>query len=628
MRLGMLRKYSRIIGIILADVLIVNLSFFLAAVLRFETLYLWLFNASFVTFYTRAFLPISAAYVLAFALSGIYKSLWKYSGIDEILKLFIVSMSVTGGIIAVMYLADITFKGITVIAWLFIMFFASVVRTGSRLFTRLKTVFQVKLGKNENTGSRRRVLVVGAGVAGSMIVRELAHSAYDKYEIVCIVDDDPAKLMQRMHGVEVRGRIKDIPRLVDMYDVDDVIIAIPSATPEQLNNIVDRCPKDKCRVRIMPLLSELGGEQSISSIRDINIDDLLGRDAVDLNNEGISAYLRNATVLVTGGGGSIGSELCRQILRFRPKKLIVFDMYENNAYDLYNELKIKYNITNGKVEVIIGSVCDEARLEQVFGQRNIDVVFHAAAYKHVPLMEAAPAEAVRNNIFGTYRVATAAKRHGVKRFVMISTDKAVNPTNIMGATKRMAELVIQSLSRSGSTEFVAVRFGNVLGSNGSVVPIFKRQIENGGPVTITHPEVTRFFMTIPEAAQLVIQASALAHGGETFILDMGEPVKIVDLARKMIRLSGYEPDVDIKIEFIGLRPGEKLYEELLLSEEGLTKTPNKKIYIAKPNGITEEEAAGMLQRLDSAVKGQEDVKKCLVDLLPTYKPVNNGNGHA
>ena len=407
--------------------------------------------------------------------------------------------------------------------------------------------------------------------------------------------------------------------IAEKMNIDEIIIAIPSVSKKEIGSIVEICKKTKCKLKILPGIYEIiDGQVSIKKIRDVQIEDLLGRDEVKLNIDEISSYIEGKSILVTGGGGSIGSELCRQIARFKPRKLAIFDIYENNAYDIQNELLRRYKDLN--LDVIIGSIRDKKRINEIIEKEKPDVIFHAAAHKHVPLMENNPREAIKNNVFGTLNLAQAADRYGVKRFVMISTDKAVNPTNVMGATKRICEMIVQSMNEISKTEFVAVRFGNVLGSNGSVIPLFKKQIEEGGPVTVTHPDVVRYFMTIPEAAQLVIQAGAMANGGEIFILDMGEPVKIIDLAKDLIRFSGFEPNVDIPIKITGLRPGEKLFEELLLDEEGIKATKHDKIYIGKPTYIDYKLLLKSINELGNVAENGEDkdVKGYLKSIVPSY----------
>ena len=448
---------------------------------------------------------------------------------------------------------------------------------------------------------------------------------YNK-KVVGFIDDNNQKIGRFIRGIKVLGNRDDISRIVLEKNVSEIIIAIARVEDSNLKEIIQICKETGLPLKIIPSVSELiDNKFSIHSIRDVKVEDLLGRTVVKLEKEGINDYIRGNTILVTGGGGSIGSELCRQIAKFLPKEIIILDIYENNAYDIQNELIREFKNIN--IVTLIGSVRDKVRIEQIFKTYKPQIVFHAAAHKHVPLMEYSPSEAIKNNVGGTYNIAQYACKYNVKKFVLISTDKAVNPTNIMGATKRICEMIIQSMNSKSKTEFVAVRFGNVLGSNGSVVPLFKKQIENGGPVTLTHKDITRYFMTIPEAAQLVLQAGAYARGGEIFILDMGEPVKIYDLAYNLIKLSGFEPNLDINIEITGLRPGEKLYEELLMSEEGLTETKHKKIFIGKPNDFDFDYISNKISELiELSIYGSvEEIKNKLKEIVPTYKEPHEVN---
>ena len=461
-------------------------------------------------------------------------------------------------------------------------------------------------------------MIIGAGEAGSVIVKELENSQCPNTKAVAIIDDDCYKMGKKLHGIPILGNRNDIMRVAKEKSIDEIIIAIPSAPSQEINKIFTECTKTRCKVRILPSISHIiDGKVSIKKVRDVQIEDLLGREQVKVDLENIALYLNGKVILVTGGGGSIGSELCRQIASYVPKQLVILDNYENNAYDIKNELNYKY--PNLKLKVVIANIRDKQRLDSIFNEYRPQVVFHAAAHKHVPLMEDNPSEAIKNNVFGTLNMAECADKYGVLKFILISTDKAVNPTNVMGATKRIAEMIIQATGRYSKTDFAAVRFGNVLGSNGSVIPLFKKQIEQGGPVTVTHPEVTRFFMTIPEAVQLVIQAGAMAKGGEIFVLDMGQPVKIADLARSLIKLSGYKPDEDIKIVFTGLRPGEKLYEELLLEEEGLMATRHDKIFVAKPIFTDFALLKRELEILYGLLtKDAEDVINYIPNIVPAY----------
>lgn len=610
---------------ILLDIFCVYFSYFITMVIRLsdKDVAPWTRLAYMQAFHT--IIPWSLMVcVVIFALFRFYRTMWQFASIDELVWL---ALGVTTACIV------ITMMGYSLLgknrfpnsvylgAWLLTL----VLIGGTRLMFRMIHKAKRKGLTGISNEDKIRVMVIGAGEMGSMVIKEMKNAPESRSIPVCAIDDDRSKRGIRIHGVKVVGGRESIPRMVVRYGVDQILFAIPSMKNSEKQDVLSICAKTGCQLKTLPALYEMmeQGEQSSYSIRDIDILDLLGRDEVQLNVEEISGYLEGKTVLVTGGGGSIGSELCRQITHFHPKRLIIFDIYENNAYDVQNELLMRHKDLN--LEVLIGSVRDKARVEHVFEVCRPDVVFHAAAHKHVPLMELSPGEAVKNNVFGTLNVAQAADKFGTRRMVLISTDKAVNPTNVMGATKRICELIIQYFSRHSShTEYVAVRFGNVLGSNGSVIPLFKKQIASGGPITITHPEIIRYFMTIPEAARLVIQAGGMAKGGEIFVLDMGEPVKILDLARNMIRLSGLEPEVDIKIEYIGLRPGEKLYEELLLDCEGkCEKTKHDLIYIGSPISFNEETFLRELEEL-RACAGVDNIHMMEVihHLVPTY------TGHA
>lgn len=513
--------------------------------------------------------------VLTNMLTGSYRSLWRYAGLEEMLRIMIGT-----GIIGLTTKALFKWIGVyspPTFVLTFSVFFAGFMvasRFGYRIMRRIHQ-------QRGNSGSAdTRVLIVGAGAVGNLIMKEMLDNPRISKIPVAFVDDDPKRQHMSISGVSVVGTTYNMSAICDKYRINEIIIAMPSAKKSELTEIVNRCKTSKRHVSIIPGYDEvLDGKIGLNKIRDVEIKDLLGRDEIQTDMKAIGGYVTDHVVLVTGGGGSIGSELCRQIGKFKPKQLLLLDIYENNAYDLQNELKHLYPELN--LEVIIASVRDNQRMSQIFEMYQPKVVFHAAAHKHVPLMEDSPMEAIKNNVFGTFNVANLAHTHKVEKFVLISTDKAVNPTNIMGATKRIAERIIKAINHDSKTEFVAVRFGNVLGSNGSVIPLFKQQIKNGGPVTVTDKEMIRYFMTIPEAVRLVLQAGALAKGGEVFVLDMGDPVKIVDLAEDLIRLSGFEPHKTMKIEFTGLRPGEKLYEELLMAEEGLVDTLHKKIFIGK-----------------------------------------------
>jgi len=495
--------------------------------------------------------------------------------------------------------------------------------TLERFMGRYIRIYASKSVLKKENAKKTRVMIIGAGDTGSALIRSMRKGTL-MYPVVAI-DDDADKHGMTIADVPIVGGREKIAVAVKEYKVQEIIIAIPSGNSAQHNAILRICRETGIKTSTIPSLFELvSGKANISQIREVTPQDLLGRDEQIVEGKDIFGYIEGKTIMVTGGGGSIGSELCRQITRFNPKRLIIFDIYENNAYDLQMELRKKY--PELRLEVLIGSVRDKKRLEEVFETYKPKVVFHAAAHKHVPLMEDSPCEAIKNNVVGTYNTALCAKEYEVQSFVLISTDKAVNPTNIMGASKRICEMIIQTLQKYSKTEFVAVRFGNVLGSNGSVIPRFKKQIDKGGPVTVTHPEITRFFMTIPEAAQLVLQAAAYAKGGEIFVLDMGQPVKIRDLAEKMIRLSGYTPNEEIKIEYTGLRPGEKLYEELLMNEEGLEGTEHKKIFIGKPVDMEISELEEKIERLKSVVdEDNETIKKIMAEVVPTYEIYHSTN---
>lgn len=480
----------------------------------------------------------------------------------------------------------------------------------------IRLIYRAAIEYTSDKGNR--ILIIGAGRLSVMLMRDILENDRLNYKIVGLIDDDETKKKKRLYGTRVIGGRNDIIRLCDELDIDEIIFAIYSIDPKEKSEILEICAKTGKKVKILPgVEASLTGTKQLQKIREINIEDLLNRDPIHLDNELIESNILDKVVLVTGGGGSIGSELCRQIIKYKPKRLIILDIYENTTYELQNELEETY--PHQLIDVLIASVRDKKRLNEIFETYKPDIVFHAAAHKHVPLMEFSPAESIKNNVFGTYNTALCACEYGVKRFVMISTDKAVNPTNIMGASKRMCEMIVQTLQKLNKTEFLAVRFGNVLGSHGSVVPRFTKQIEAGGPVTVTHPEITRFFMTIPEAAQLVLQAASYAKGGEIFVLDMGQPVKIYDLAKKMINLSGFKPDVDIKIEFTGLRAGEKLYEELLMNEEGLLKTSHTKIFVGQPIDISMQELENKLNILNQALNTENaDIKQAMAQVVPTY----------
>ncbi len=604
-----MQAYIRKLFLLVTDILFINLSFYLALLIRFE----FVIPKEYYDLFLKSVLFMTIIQIVVFYLFGLYRSLWEYASIEELMQIFIAAVSVSGLILlSGIILRDRMPYSVCIIACVLMFMFTGSSRISYRYMRRLKML------KLRFDGSATRAMIVGAGSAGSLLIKELKNNSGINAIPVIAVDDDKRKQRTRINGVPVVSGRDRINELVKKYDIDEIIVAIPSASKKDLADILRICKSTKCRLKTLPgEMGLTGGQASVNHLRDVNIEDLLGREEIVLDIEEISVYLKDEVVLVTGGGGSIGSELCRQIARFGPKKLIIFDIYENNAYDLQNELLYTYKDTLD-LEVLIGSCRDRERLREIFEKYRPGVVFHAAAHKHVPLMEGSPAEAIKNNVFGTLNTARRADDFGAKKFILVSTDKAVNPTNIMGASKRLAEIIVQSMNRMSKTKFAAVRFGNVLGSNGSVIPLFQKQIAKGGPVTVTDKEIIRYFMTIPEASQLVIQAGALAKGGEVFVLDMGDPVKIDDLARDLIRLSGYEPDVDIKIEYTGLRPGEKLYEELLMAEEGLEKTEHKKIFIGKQADMSFKEVIMCIKALENSMESEETVRECMAKLVPTY----------
>ena len=559
--------------------------------------------------------------VLSFYIFKTYSVLWRFSRISDLLRVF-VGMVVALGALFICQMA-VYGKAISAPAMLltfFITFFLTVV---FRLCMKDIIMRVSSREADEKTSADKlegNIMIIGAGCAASMIINELRDNKVNSCKFKCAIDDDPAKKNTYILGIKVYGDRNSIIEAAEKFQIDTILFAIPSCDNKEKGEILNICKETGCELKIVPSIYQMmnSGEKGISKkIRKVQIEDLLGREPISLDINRIIDYVAGRTVLVTGGGGTIGSELCRQIAEHDPKRLVIFDIYENNAYDIQNELRRKYPELD--LVTLIGSVRDSKRLESVFKTYRPDIVYHAAAHKHVPLMEDSPNEAIKNNVFGTLKTAQCADKYGAKKFVLISTDKAVNPTNIMGASKRMCKMIIQSYNKRSETEFVAVRFGNVLGSNGSVIPLFKKQIEAGGPVTVTDPDIIRYFMTIPEAVTLVLQAGASAKGGEIFVLDMGKPVKILTLAENLIRLSGFTPHKDIKIEFIGLRPGEKLYEEMLMAEEGLKETENKLIHIGQPIEFDENEFFAALDNLRKAMYDDSvDMRAIVSDIVPTY----------
>ena len=610
-----LNAASKVLFIVILDVLATAGSFFFGLWFRAE------FHFSDISYrhlegYLSFILPWCAITVLVFALFKLYSSIWVYVSASEVFR--IAGAYVVLGIVGIsIYGFDGTIipRSSMVIGFLLSFMFT----VGIRFSYRMMKMALQKLSHMAHITGIKRVMLIGAGEAGRTLIMEYINSEFINDEVVCVIDDNASKIHRRLCGVPIVGGRNDIPKAVKRYRIDKIVFAIPSASAATRKEILDICTTTGCEVHTLPgIYQMLNGEISVSKLRKVDPQDLLGRDPVKVNLDELAGFISGKVVLVTGGGGSIGSELCRQIARLKPARLIILDIYENNAYDIQMELRRIHPELD--LQVLIGSVRNISRLESIMETWRPELVFHAAAHKHVPLMEDSPNEAIKNNVFGTYNMAKVSSKYGVKRFVMISTDKAVNPTNIMGASKRLCGMVIQMMNRESQTEFVAVRFGNVLGSNGSVVPLFKKQIEAGGPVTVTHPDVIRYFMTIPEAVSLVLQAGAYAKGGEIFVLDMGEPVKIDTMARNLIRLSGYEPDVDIKIEYTGLRPGEKLYEELLMKEEGMQETANRMIHIGKPISMDDELFKEQLSRLAEACEEESDhMKDIVAQIVPTYQ---------
>ena len=569
----------------------------------------------------RHFLPIGLVIALfVFYLFRLYHSLWAFAGETELQNLVmacLVTSAVNGAGINLFRMEG---KAVPDSYYFLYFFFLLTFLFASRFSYRF---FRSRKHKLQNRKNSISVMIIGAGEAGNTSIKEIVSSNFSTMVIRCIIDDDKNKWGRFIQGIKVVGGRDKIIESADLYDIDEIFLAIPSASPAQIKDILEICKETNCKLRSLPGLYQLvNGEVNVSKLRDVEVEDLLGREPIRVDIDSILGYVQNKVVLVTGGGGSIGSELCRQIAGHKPAQLIVFDIYENNAYEIQQELKMTYPDAN--VVTLIGSIRNISRLESVFAQYRPEIVYHAAAHKHVPLMEDSPNEAVKNNVVGTWNVAKMADKYGVGKFVMISTDKAVNPTNVMGATKRICEMIIQSYNERSQTDFVAVRFGNVLGSNGSVIPLFKKQIEAGGPVTVTDPNIIRYFMTIPEAVSLVLQAGAYAKGGEIFILDMGEPVKIDDLAKNLIRLSGYTLGVNMEIKYTGLRPGEKLYEELLMKEEGLQDTANKLIHIGKPIEFDKEHFFEHLEELkEEAYAETGDIRTLIQKVAPTYHPKEN-----
>ncbi len=609
---------SRVLLLMMVDAMIITIAGPLAIYLRYN--FLW--EAQAIVFIENIFQYLPLNFLLSitiFWMCRLYQGIWKYASASDLANILLGCF-----LSALTQLIGMKLLGLPFPRSYPFMYFA-ILSAGITTFRFTYRILGYIQSRREGMlkAGKRNTMIVGAGEAGYTLLKELQNSRFIGQNVCCIVDDDPGKKGKYLRGVLVAGNRYDICRLAREYEIDEIMIAIPSANHGMIQEILDICSQTSCKLKVLPGLYQLvNGEVSVSKLRNVEIEDLLGRAPVDTQIDSIIGYVSGKTVLVTGGGGSIGSELCRQIARHEPKRLVIFDIYENNAYDIQQELKRDYPKLD--LVVLIGSVRNTHRINNVFEKYRPNIVYHAAAHKHVPLMEDSPNEAIKNNVLGTYKTAQAADKFHASRFVLISTDKAVNPTNIMGASKRLCEMVIQMMNSRSKTEFVAVRFGNVLGSNGSVIPLFKKQIEEGGPVTVTHPDIIRYFMTIPEAVSLVLQAGAQAKGGEIFVLDMGKPVKILDLALNLIRLSGYRPYEDIDIQFTGLRPGEKLYEELLMSEEGLQSTENELIHIGKPIEFDEEWFCRQLEELDAWSRQDcQDIKEKVMEIVPTYHMEEN-----
>ena len=643
-------EHWQVVAIFLAvyDFTAICVSYFLALWLRFDGIFSQIPRRYFDS-YLQFILPAAAVSIIIFILFRMYSGMWRYASFSELIRTCLgsITSSILHTILITVLLQRMPIS-YYILGALFQGAFLVIVRFSFRFVQILK--------KRHEPVDGKRVMLIGAGNAGQLILRDMARASEVKDRVVCIIDDNKNKWNRYLNGIPIVGGRDEILAAAEKYKIEEIFIAIPSASMQQKRDILSICNETGCKLRQLPGMYQLvTGEITVSSMKKVAIEDLLGRDPIKTDLKEVYEFITGKTVMVTGGGGSIGSELCRQIAAHKPKQLIIFDIYENNAYSIQLELKDKYPELN--LVTLIGSVRDSRRMFEVFEKYRPQIVYHAAAHKHVPLMEDSPCEAIKNNAIGTYKTAYAAMVHGCERFVLISTDKAVNPTNIMGASKRLCEMIIQSFDKKIKegkaqeipqvfthdgvenadkkgdgrvfegikTEFVAVRFGNVLGSNGSVIPLFKKQIEKGGPVTVTHPDIIRYFMTIPEAVSLVMLAGTYAHGGEIFVLDMGSPVKIVDLARNLIRLSGFKPDEDIKIEYTGLRPGEKLYEEKLMAEEGLQKTDNDLIHIGKPLAFNEEEFLKQIEKLMEAAYGnkEDEIRSLVQATVSTYHPANN-----
>ena len=602
--------------LIIVDILSIIFSLYGSLILRFEGL----LEQTYISNINSVLLIVIILNIAILFLMKMYKSLWQFASVTELFNVITSSILCSLVNIVIFEIANKDLPEACYFLYFLLLTLCLGITRFSYRFIRMYKSHIVPKSRRE----LQKVMIIGAGLAGEKTYQEITYNPSVYKKVVCFIDDDKSKQGRRIHDVTVYGGREKIIEAAKKFGVEEILLAIPSGNRKEVADTLNICKETKCQIKKLPgIYQMINGDIHISDFKDVEIQDLLGREPIKVNIEDIIRYVTGKVVMVTGGGGSIGSELCRQIAASGPKQLIIVDIYENNAYDIQLELKHKY--PNLNLETIIASVRNSKKIDKLFEKYQPDIFYHAAAHKHVPLMEDSPNEAVKNNVFGTLNVVKAADKYKTKKFILISTDKAVNPTNIMGATKRICEMIVQSYNKQSQTEYVAVRFGNVLGSNGSVIPLFKKQIKEGGPVTVTHPDIIRYFMTIPEAVSLVLQAGAYAKGGEIFILDMGEPVKIADMARNLIKLSGYEPDVDINIKYTGLRPGEKLYEELLMKEEGLQDTPNHLIHIGKPIALDETTFFNKLTNLKEAVyKETSDVRLLVKDIVPTYKLKEEG----
>lgn len=606
--------FNRTLALVVLDIMAIMAASFAALYIRYEFTFSEI-QPVFLQNYERA-LPFNICITLIlFVLWKLYRSVWRYASATELINIVFATTCAAAAHMLFCCVTKLNMpRSYYFIYWMLLFGAVACIRFSYRILR----IFRSKYRENMKKSRKTTVMLIGAGAAANAILKEIEGSEYLNLQVKCIIDDQPGCHGKFMRGVPIVGGREKIVDAAGQYGIDEIIFAIPSANTKVRKEILDICKETGCKLRALPGVYQLiNGDVSVSELKEVEIEDLLGREPIQINTAEVLDYVRGKTVLVTGGGGSIGSELCRQIAAHQPRRLVILDIYENSVYEIQQELIRKYPELD--LAVLIASVRNTKRVNAIFEKYRPDIVYHAAAHKHVPLMEDSPNEAIKNNVFGTYKTAQAADRYGVEKFVLISTDKAVNPTNVMGASKRICEMVIQMMNQKSATNFVAVRFGNVLGSNGSVIPLFKKQIAEGGPVTVTHPDIIRYFMTIPEAVSLVLQAGAYAKGGEIFVLDMGEPMKILDLAKNLIKLSGYKVGEDIEIQFTGLRPGEKMYEELLMGEEGLKQTANKRIFIGKPIEFDRTVFERQLEKLKRDAESETaDIRRDVREIVPTY----------